>query len=332
MILIIATVILASLLLISTAWATPADESTANSSTLGELESQASQLDSSYNEALSAMVAADSEVSRYNGEIDDATQRRGQVQSDIQLAQQRVDELRSQMTIQREALAKRLCTTYKSDDVGYLEVILGSDNFSEFLDRVDLMSMIADEDKQLINSINDVRQSEEEKLTTLSQKQEELDSLIVELGDARTNLVDAQADRQATVAEIETQMQSNQEQLTQLQAEAAAIETRMDELQTAAEDTGSDDTPPPAGGTSMTMTATAYCMAGTTATGMPVGRGVIAVDPSVIPLGTSVYVSGYGDAIAADIGGAITGNTIDVWLPCGEAYAWGTRTVEVTVY
>ena len=65
---------------------------------------------------------------------------------------------------------------------------------------------------------------------------------------------------------------------------------------------------------------------------MPVGRGIIAVDPSVIPLGSRVHVSGYGDAIAADTGGAIQGNIIDVWLPCGEAYSWGRRTVTVTVY
>jgi 3D (Asp-Asp-Asp) domain-containing protein len=65
---------------------------------------------------------------------------------------------------------------------------------------------------------------------------------------------------------------------------------------------------------------------------MPVGRGIIAVDPNVIPLGSRVHVSGYGDAIAADTGGAIHGNIVDVWLPCGEAYAWGRRTVTITVY
>lgn len=331
-ILIIATVIPLSLVLISTAWATPADETAPVGGSLGDLEAQASQLDASYNGALADIVAADSEVNRYNGEIESATERRGQVQSEIQTEQLRVDELHVQMATQRDALEKRLCTTYKSDDVGYLGVILGSEDFSEFLDRVDLMSMIADEDKQLIDSISEVRQSEEEKLAALSQKQVELNSLIGELGDAKTNLVSAQAEQQTTIADIEAQMQSNESQMTQLKSEAAAIETRMDELQSAAEVTGSDETPPPAGGTSMTMTATSYCMAGNTATGMPVGRGVIAVDPSVIPLGTSVYVSGYGDAIAADVGGAINGDTIDVWLPCNEAYAWGTRTVEVTVY
>ena len=93
-----------------------------------------------------------------------------------------------------------------------------------------------------------------------------------------------------------------------------------------------EPTPAAAGGRTITMTATAYCLTGTTANGSQAGPGIIAVDPSVIPLGSHVYVSGYGDAIAADTGGAIVGNIIDVWLPCGAAIQWGRQTVMVTIY
>ena len=79
------------------------------------------------------------------------------------------------------------------------------------------------------------------------------------------------------------------------------------------------------------VVATSYCLVGTAADGATVGRGVIAVDPSVIPLGSRVDVEGYGEAVAADTGGAIKGNRIDVWLPCGEAYAWGVQTVNLTI-
>ena len=79
------------------------------------------------------------------------------------------------------------------------------------------------------------------------------------------------------------------------------------------------------------VVATSYCLVGSTADGASAGRGIIAVDPSVIPLGSKVKVDGYGEAVAADTGGAIKGDRIDVWLPCGEAYAWGVRTVNLTV-
>lgn len=82
----------------------------------------------------------------------------------------------------------------------------------------------------------------------------------------------------------------------------------------------------------MTMTATAYSGGGTTASGMAAGVGRIAVDPRVIPLGTKLYVSGYGYCVAADTGGAIKGNIIDVYFNSeAQCYNWGRRSVTVYI-
>ncbi|AQY50034.1 peptidase M23B [Listeria weihenstephanensis] len=89
----------------------------------------------------------------------------------------------------------------------------------------------------------------------------------------------------------------------------------------------------------ITVTATAYSKAepgmGTvTASGINLNDNprVIAVDPSVIPLGSRVYVQGYGEAIAADTGGAIKGNKIDVHLDTvQDCYNWGVKTVKVQI-
>jgi 3D (Asp-Asp-Asp) domain-containing protein len=82
----------------------------------------------------------------------------------------------------------------------------------------------------------------------------------------------------------------------------------------------------------MVMSATAYVAGGRTATGRAAEVGVAAVDPNVIPLGTRLYVEGYGYAIAADTGGAIKGNTIDlVFDTYQEAVAFGRRQVVVYI-
>lgn len=82
-----------------------------------------------------------------------------------------------------------------------------------------------------------------------------------------------------------------------------------------------------------TMEATAYTGGTVTATGSkpvrdPNGISTIAVDPSVIPLGSKVFIPGYGYAVAADTGGAVKGNIIDLYLNShDECISWGRRNV-----
>ncbi|KAB7664938.1 DUF348 domain-containing protein [Bacillus sp. B1-b2] len=87
---------------------------------------------------------------------------------------------------------------------------------------------------------------------------------------------------------------------------------------------------------STAYTASCNGCSGRTATGIDLKANpnakVIAVDPSFIPLGTKVYVEGYGYAIAADTGGSIKGKKIDVFFPTtAEAYRWGNRQVKIKI-
>ncbi len=87
------------------------------------------------------------------------------------------------------------------------------------------------------------------------------------------------------------------------------------------------------GGRVMQAVSTAYTHTGhRTATGIYPHEGVAAVDPQVIPLGTKLYVENYGIAIAADTGGGIKGNRIDVFFDTHQkAINWGRRTVKVQI-
>jgi 3D (Asp-Asp-Asp) domain-containing protein len=84
----------------------------------------------------------------------------------------------------------------------------------------------------------------------------------------------------------------------------------------------------------LTVVATAYdpTVGTTTYTGTSVKLGIVAVDPRVIPLGSRLYIDGYGYGVAADIGGAIKGNRIDVatWT-VGQAKDFGVQHVKVYV-
>ncbi len=81
------------------------------------------------------------------------------------------------------------------------------------------------------------------------------------------------------------------------------------------------------------MMATAYTYSGyRTATGRNPAVGMVAVDPRVIPLGSRLYIEGYGYAVAADTGGAIKGNTVDLFMEqYSQCVHWGRRSVKVYV-
>lgn len=112
-------------------------------------------------------------------------------------------------------------------------------------------------------------------------------------------------------------------------------EDTTDTNQDTTEDTNQDTTDTTQ--TTFNMSSTAYTGGGTTATGLkpvrdPNGISTIAVDSSVIPLGSKVFVSGYGVAIASDTGAAINGNIIDVYFDSlEECTAWGRRSVTVEI-
>lgn len=110
---------------------------------------------------------------------------------------------------------------------------------------------------------------------------------------------------------------------------------------TVAKETKSDQAPTSSSSKELVVTASAYTAncsgcSGFTSTGINLkenpNKKVVAVDPNVIPLGSKVWVEGYGTAIAADTGGSIQGNRIDAHFPTKqEAYNFGRKKVKIKI-
>ncbi len=125
------------------------------------------------------------------------------------------------------------------------------------------------------------------------------------------------------------------------QAQEATPKQTQDPAPEQAQEAVEKETSASSGGKEMTVTATAYTAScngcsGVTATGIDLrknpGQKVIAVDPSIIPLGSKVEVEGYGTAIAGDTGGAIKGHKIDLFIPSkSEAMDFGVKQVKIKV-
>ena len=164
---------------------------------------------------------------------------------------------------------------------------------------------------------------------------------------ATVRLEQVAGEHRATVATIRARSARAAARVDELLAQARAAEQASQKLtaraaaeaDTLAAEQGTPDEAScgAAGGRAGTRTlvvdAVAYHLPGRTASGLPVGVGVVAVDPNVIPLGTRMFIPGYGPGIAADVGSAIRGNIIDLWMPStAAARRWGRRTVTITIY
>ena len=123
--------------------------------------------------------------------------------------------------------------------------------------------------------------------------------------------------------------------------EKAAVKTASAEKAVAPTPAKAEPAEEPSGGKEFYVSATAYTASctgcsGITATGINLnanpGLKVIAVDPNVIPLGSKVWVEGYGNAIAGDTGGAIKGNKVDLFMANkSDALSFGRKQVKVRI-
>jgi cystine transport system substrate-binding protein len=184
------------------------------------------------------------------------------------------------------------------------------------------------------------RRSLQAAVRSLARRSAEVRALTAEAEAARDSLAAAEAERRSYLAELARRERLNARAIARLSARAAEVEAQAQEVAAATSAGAGPATaplatspaPPAAGGT-LTVTSTGYALPGTTATGLPVGWGVVAVDPGVIPLGTRMTIPGYGEGVAADTGSAVRGATIDLWFPTtGQALEWGRRTVTITFH
>jgi peptidoglycan DL-endopeptidase CwlO len=239
-------------------------------------------------------------------------------------------------------LADRLRSVYEQGDSDPLAIILGAKTLDDAMSGLETEKAAAQTDRSIVTRARRSRDRYVAVKQRLAARAEKLRALEANVAATANALASAKAGRTAYLRQLAAQRNLNQAQIGSLNAQAQAIEAQarrvaVEQVATpraaAPAPSAAPPAPSPSGATSLTVTATAYTLQGHTATGAPVGYGVVAVDPSVIPLGTRMTIPGYGEGVAADTGGAIQGSVIDLWFPTASAAAaWGRRTVTITLH
>lgn len=238
------------------------------------------------------------------------------------------------------SLADHLRALYEQGEPDAIAVLLGATSVDEAMTRLDALERSARLNRLTIEQVRSAERSLAKLRSELEARQRQVQQLLMQAEQTAAALAQARAQRIAYISSLAQQRALNNRTIAQLEVAAQRIAARSQVV--AAQQTGD----PPGGaptatipaptvgsGQQLTVTATGYSLMGHTATGMPVGWGVVAVDPSVIALGTRMSIPGYGEGVAADTGGAVHGATIDLWFPTlAQARAWGRRTLAITLH
>ena len=242
--------------------------------------------------------------------------------------------------IAEEHLGARIRQLYQQGQLDPVAILLGAESLDEAIGGLDGLRSIASGDRDLLSKVRQARAD----LTSTKQRVVARVAALREAESAAastaSSLAAARAERGAYLAQLARQRGFNARRLERVRTTARAAGERTQALEasktTTLAATTSAPAPAPAytgGEQTMTVSSTGYALRGRTASGLPTGWGIVAVDPSVIPLGTRMTIPGYGEGVAADTGGAVRGATIDLWFPTlAQALAWGRKTVTITLH
>ena len=292
--------------------------------------------------ALLSLYSLDARLQRARAELASLRAQAAQVAQDrARVAHERA-VARGVLHTSQERLANRLRALYEEGEPpDALAVLLGSASLSDALSRLDDLERTAVLDRQAAADSKAARARLASLDAQLAGRAAELEALELQASRSAASLAATRAARVGYLASLRASQNLKARQIAQLTAAAqsgvrrsSAIEAQSAPAPAAAPAPVAAPAPlaAPGGGT-LTVTATGYSLDGTTSTGLPVGWGVAAVDPSVIPLGTRLSIPGYGEAVASDTGGGVQGAAIDLWFPSqAEALAWGRRVVTVTLH
>jgi len=294
------------------------------------LKSQQGVLAGRSHSALLGLFSLDARLTQARSELARIHSRVGSLRSERLEAQRQLALVSDNVRLSQRMLAAHLRMLYEQGEPDAIAILLGSSSLDDAITRLNDLEQTASQGASAVADTENGRVKLTRLAATLAAQLREAQALEARAARTAAALERARAQRVAYLASLARQRQMTTRQISTLDTRARRV---VKQAQTVQSRTASRAPEPASRGSTITVTVTGYSLGGTTATGLPVGPGVVAVDPSVIPLGTRMTIPGYGEGVAADTGSAVSGYTIDVWFPSlADALAWGRRTVEITLH
>jgi 3D (Asp-Asp-Asp) domain-containing protein len=311
------------------------------------LRSQSSSLEARANAATLELYALETELGRARSELAALQRRRHELAHEHASARAQLVVARRALRSSQSQLAKLVRSLYEQPGSDPLAILLGARSLEEALAALEGLDRASLQSNRILEQAREARGRLATADAKLAARRAALARTIAAAEGRTASLAAAVSARKGFIAGLRRRAGLNAARIAAIEAAAGAAERRGASLtRTAAAATATSAEAPAettaralapsvaaTGERTVTVTATGYALEGRTATGIPTGPGVVAVDPTLIPLGTQMTIPGYGSGIAADTGGAVHGATVDLWFPTmADALAWGRRTVTITLH
>jgi 3D (Asp-Asp-Asp) domain-containing protein/peptidoglycan hydrolase CwlO-like protein len=324
------------------AFALPAaDGATTPGGGVQELREAATSLAARERAATLELYALESRLARTQARLVALETQREAAQIRLQRLRIELDAAWQTASVAERNLGARIRQLYENGVVDPVAILLGANSLDEAIGGLDGLRSVANGDAQILAQARRARAELKRVKRRVTARVAELQAAEAAAAATASQLAVAAGERRAYIAGLAAERGFTARRIARARTTARAAERRAVELAPTSGqpvELGSTTVPSRApvnadGLRTLTVEATGYAIRGTTATGIPAGWGVVAVDPSVIPLGATLTIPGYGEGVAADTGGAVQGARIDLWFPSvSEALAWGRRTVTITIH
>jgi 3D (Asp-Asp-Asp) domain-containing protein len=303
----------------------------------GSLRQQQKGLAARSQTALLSLYALDSRLARARSELAGLRSRAQSLKLEREQVRQEIEVVAGNLKASQRLLGDRLRALYEEGEPDAIAILLGATSLDDAVTRLDELERSARQGAQAARDSQDGQAKLQGLALELAARIREVQALEGRAARTTTVLESARAHRVSYLKALARQQRLTARQIAALDSRARQVVAKAQVVQAQATSTPAAATGSAAsvvdGARTLTVTSTGYSMPGRTATGLPVGPGIVAVDPAVIPLGTRLSIPGYGEGVAADTGGAVQGLTIDLWFPTlAGALAWGRRTVTITLH
>jgi peptidoglycan DL-endopeptidase CwlO len=288
--------------------------------------------------AVVGLYAIDHRLAVANAQLAGLHDREQSLQAERAVLQLQIRIARRSTAVAERSLAQRLRTLYDEGDVEPIEILLGSKNLDDAMTNLDNLSRMSQEGEGDLADLKAAKEQLAAAAHSLTQREAALTAATRAAEASAATLAHARSQRAAYIGSLAAQHRMTRSAIAAAvvharEAQARSVVVAPESAPMSEATASAIATRAVPAGRALSVVATGYALAGRTSTGLPVGWGVAAVDPSVIPLGTHMTVPGYGEAVAADIGGAVRGAVVDLWFPTvAQANAWGRRSVTIALH